>query len=155
MDYSKEYVLMCQKAEEIQQLRPLRFQPGDIIYHNGQGPKSIGRTVWFTIAPEDYTVYKATHNDWIPRQDELQDMIDLKRYYKARYSTLHSIFNVFATRVNGYKVKPRISEFTSFEQLWLALVMFENYDKKWDFENKQWVCANKKEGFKTTMFNRK
>ena len=118
MDTSKEYIGMCRKAVEIQELwSPIS---GDVYY--SQNVKII--SIWTYSYPphEDYNKIFT----WLPRQDQLQDIVDnnLKR--------LCTGFCLFLKQTGDYDYN-----FTSMEQLWIAFVMHEKYGKKWD--GKDWV----------------
>ena len=111
MDNTPEYIEMCRKATEIQEL----WEPkvGDwtpagccdlIIYTNPKGK--------FTF---------------LPRQDQLQEMVPN--------------FNIYGTteRFSQWVRKDAYCQdvkWLSMEQLWLAFVMHEKYGKKWD--GKDW-----------------
>ncbi len=103
MDTSKEYILMCEKAEEIQ-----KFYPNDKISNFFSGNKL---------------------EIWLPRQDQLQEMI-VKAYGNCRW---HKVFSSF---LNWYG-DVNIVQIESMEQLWLAFVMKEKYQKTWS--GKDWI----------------
>ncbi|MCK5645030.1 MAG: hypothetical protein KAJ19_29795 [Gammaproteobacteria bacterium] len=76
---------------------------------------------------------------WLPCQDQLQDMLeeplcDFNNYSGMkgfkRHLGLIGELHEFAARKHGYKTN-------SMEQLWLAFVMHEKYDRRWDGSN--WV----------------
>ncbi len=116
MDTSKEYVKMCQLATEIQKddfdIKDFKhdISDGNMIY-----PKYV----------------------WLPRQDQLQDMLKYKVHK-------HFLAYKFALWCHGGqefgKIIPAhntgVDGDNSMEQLWLAFVMKENYDKKWN--GKDW-----------------
>ena len=130
MDTSKEYIKMCEKAKEVQKEwktpgdndcyiytdEPIKvwFFPSDL-----RGRVSIGE--WKLI--------------WIPRQDQLQEMVigesndfigllSKAFCWTKEYKTINNIA-VYYT-----------SKFNSMEQLWLAFVMEEKYNKIWN--GKKW-----------------
>lgn len=135
MDTSKEYILMCEKADEIQYLRPLdsEFQEGDFYgyydeHHHYEGTYPDGKHIadWTSgIAYDDgeYGLpYKSEGYSWLPRQDQLQDMVtDYPNDIKMR--------RFYEWYQDNY--------FPTYEQDWLAFVMKERWNKTWD--GKEWV----------------
>ena len=86
---------------------------------------------------------------WLPRQDQLQEMIEfdsLEKYWVKRGIHLTN-WHIVESRLNRFydftmiglcRDTERLSEycvqFTSMEQLWLAFVMKEKHSKVWDGE---------------------
>ncbi len=69
---------------------------------------------------------------WLPRQDQLQEMIVLHEILDSSKSKIASLLSRFwAWYLNT------TNEFTSMEQLWLAFVQKENHGKSWNGED--WV----------------
>ena len=75
---------------------------------------------------EIFTGYSNCH--WLPRQDQLQKMILEVVDYETT-ALLESKFHKFLTWLDEW-------DFTSMEQLWLAFVMHEKYNKHWN--GKDW-----------------
>jgi len=76
---------------------------------------------------------------WLPRQDQLQDMVDNMRTQEH----LHFLGYVYK-KMHKYDVgllddnkSPYFHYFKSMEQLWLAFVMKEKFNKTWKGE--EWV----------------
>jgi hypothetical protein len=149
MDTSPEYAKMCEKAEEIQKLwEPVvgdfvRAEYVSIIREYGI---SSGASIFplFTRAGK-WAWYNKEDMVWLPRQDQLQDMIDdeyqkiskfwrfvdfLKSPYDKRS---HQNTWVVWTNMNGENAG-------SQEQLWLAFVMREKFGKTWNGED--WEKVN-------------
>lgn len=118
MDNTKEYILMCEKAEEIQTL----FQKP--IGLNGAPTDAEG----IVIGIRNLDVIGDT---WLPRQDQLQEMIEDKGWFLS----LLKYFTAWAG--NEYTLKDKQFQLDSMEQLWLAFIMEEKYNKKWN--GKDWV----------------
>ena len=113
---------MCKKAKEIQKLRTPK--DGDfalfddeitIIYNCGIGTWSRGYT-------------------WLPRQDQLQG-IWLDEFNNLTIEDLIGHFNLWIEEL-PIRRSPNYLKW-SMEQLWLAFVMKEKYQKTWD--GKDWV----------------
>ncbi len=133
MDETKQYILMCEKAEEIQKgWIPRR---GDYIFFWHQDKEGF---YWdFVCNPLGIKEQvSAIHFDviyrWLPRQDQLQDMIfDRKNHTEVFYVSYFYRF-VYEDLCST----SRDSNNWSMEQLWLAFVMKERYNKVWN--SKEW-----------------
>ncbi len=138
MDTSKEYIQMCEKAAEIQAIKKKTYPP-------------IGKDYWAKISV------------WLPRQDQLQAMVEIPddKVSAVGYGTVwdgkgwvtkadfhsptHSLFLEFAAFALGQEAGGDINgnipeysqKFTTGEQLWLAFVMKEKYQKHWN--GSEWV----------------
>ena len=115
MDTSKEYIKMCEKAKEIQEKwKSKRNKDGDFVAHHNKKiiilSNPVLRSGW-----DCYT--------FLPRQDQLQEMMLPKDC-----GALWIMFGAFWCKEK--------TEGKSFEQLWLAFVMKEKYNKIWD--GKEW-----------------
>ena len=71
---------------------------------------------------------------WLPRQDQLQDMITIPKTHQNKSDIMHK---VDALNNWMHRYKPLTYQFNSGEQLWLAFVMYAKYSKKWD--GKEWI----------------
>lgn len=161
MDTSKEYIKMCEKAEEIQEIL-------DCLYYRIQNVFAVREKRKQCIHEEDklfipYSYdklycercgkkleeYEATYIDtyrtkpfaidkeikkfiWLPRQDQLQEMVKSKAF--SYYHLWCKMYQYFSCSENPYGVKIGLM---SMEQLWLAFVMREKYHKTWNGED--WV----------------
>jgi len=125
MDFSKEYIKMCEKATEIQGLaRKNGVIHGDYLYE-----KSIDKWDIVYDANKCYK-YGLLTQIWLPRQDQLQEIVLYKNStepIRNRILWLIGDFRDYCIKL--YQSKPAF--FNSMEQLWLAFVMKENYDKIW------------------------
>ena len=136
MDTSKEYIRMCEKAEEIKETRIPSND--DILLHN-ICPKCMLETevhpnpMYMHIC--EHCKWSGNYNDllfiWLPRQDQLQDILE--------YSVVDLVYD-FYEFCHGLDIfyddkgKGEFNNFKSMEQLWLAFVMYEKYVKYWDGE---------------------
>ena len=124
MDTSETYIEMCEKAEEI--------QGRELV--DGDWYATVFRDGVFLVYPHDawdipYYRHHRVECVWLPRQDQLQEMVDLP-------SPLHMLEHLnswIMTEVRG--TNPAL--LTSMEQLWLAFVMKEKYGKVWG--DGEWV----------------
>jgi hypothetical protein len=129
MDTSPEYILMCDKAEEIQQIKRQKSYPSNLISQFWQTlePRIIDIAGDVLTKILDTTNFQGYHYIWLPRQDQLQEMIgDIPYYQKLRL--------IYESFLNGIAFE---KNFTSMEQLWLAFVMKEKFNKTWD--GTEWV----------------
>ena len=115
MDTTEQYIKMCEKAEEIQTLRFPDFFAGDWYISLNGYPMVIG-----SVLPLDEDLHRRGEI-WLPRQDQLQEMIWTKG--NAPLLFLRDFLH-FVGKERKYEA--------SFEQLWLAFVMKEKYNKTWD-----------------------
>jgi hypothetical protein len=140
MDTSPEYVKMCAVADEIQKVWEL--SDGDFYYNQKRKDKSVivvlngwlnSRTSFDRFHQSDYS--------WLPRQDQLQEMI-MSLYngddpiYKI--ATKNSQCDILLRRFKKFTLaEVSLLRLTTFEQLWLAFIMKEKYNKIWD--GNKWV----------------
>ncbi len=119
MDTSKEYIKMCEKAEEIQALSPRKRYAIDLYAFDG------GIHTYDLYRPEEYHCAAI----WLPRQDQLQEMVESNvEIYTIVYLDKEWYLG------DGYGGIERPS-YPSAEQLWLAFVMEEKYNKIWNGED--------------------
>lgn len=112
MDTSKEYIEMCGKAEEIQNLRPQK--------EYGRVSK-YGDYFYSRVLKEVINNNPSSAAIWLPRQDQLQEML------------------VESFAIDGIKhfwIEIEAPEI-SWEQLWFRYVMYEKFGKVWD--GKKWT----------------
>lgn len=149
MDTSETYIKMCEKAVEIQGL----WQPSDwdnvwckqeaeVVVLSGYctdggyyGHHTPGKQLdYYTGSCDDLSQdnFKDFHI-WLPRQDQLQEMIHDYKYKLGRFSGSHGLIRDFAFWVEEVSNLPC----ASMEQLWLAFLMHDPYRKKWTRED--WI----------------
>lgn len=122
---------MCEKAEEIQK----EWEPtGGDFYLTGLNLLTIDFVVFYESLGELITGRhsKQIKKDavWLPRQDQLQEMISLKNPVEAVL-----LYKRFLNRFNAFYSGDKTCH--SMEQLWLTFAMKENYKKVWN--GKEWV----------------
>ncbi len=71
---------------------------------------------------------------WLPLQHQLQEVVIGDLTYSNSYSTLYNLMKPIYDYWLNWKDR---HNFTSMEQLWLAFVMKEKFNKTWDGE--QWT----------------
>ena len=158
MDTTKQNILMLEKAWEIQkEWKPIK---GDFVislkYPLSTYDKTIllfdRDTVYTDAEPINlrsmqYIDFVKKYCIWLPSQFQLQKMVRNTNY-------LNQIQNWFLCGVTGYrfekdgdysilvqKIMDYFEKFTSMEQLWLAFVMKELYQKIWDSSKGDWICV--------------
>ncbi len=134
MDTSETYTKMCEKAEEIQALRREKhnletgkWKPGDFWFHIFDKCAHIVdeyRDAWSDIP---LYIHHPIECFWLPRQDQLQEMITR--------DVCWSICDLTARFYDFLKSLEPLIPFSSMEQLWLAFVMKERYNKTWDSDS--------------------
>ena len=143
MDISKDYILMCSKATEIQNMRSWTILTES--YNLESNDFYFG---FHPLTEQDEVIYESLstfrqHNikAWIPRQDQLQDMVKGKVMNKLR--KFFEFVNSSTILFHVNYLDDTLEQFTSMEQLWLSYVMKENYNKIWDSEKQDWIKQNK------------
>lgn len=158
MDVSQGvYTEMCEKATEVQALCP--FEEGDFMFNksanNGRGmvyvnyshqpnPKS---NEWKMILRKEDDLMD--NNVWLPRQDQLQQLIKPKHeiYFNKNLFVLIAFAEWYYLSTADQKDKTLwnyIIEFKSNEQLWLAYYMAKVHSKYWSGNtDKVWVKLDK------------
>lgn len=152
MDTTAEYIEMCQKAEEIQGLRPKiefnhytnQFEDGDFVV-------------------DEYNEIRVYHSDskgegfiadeiiicWLPRQDQLQEMVIESKWWidlfidadtkDRRFVPQCEPYILFQEFINHCKWSyQKGNSFLTMEQSWLSFVMKKNFSKTWNPETKTW-----------------
>ena len=140
MDTSEQYIDMCEKAVEIQKHE---WRELDVYWCDAMGGGfGYYRTPMYarTCDPFWHEIY-GYHNGyrenrivWLPRQDQLQEMVSVP------IGTFNDNFWTILEDLRDWG--HNYAEFQqwiplSMEQLWLAFVMNEKYNKVWNGED--WV----------------
>jgi len=148
MDTSETYIKMCEKAEEIQDGWDIAdwdycyCEKGERVvvlsgYETDGGFYGHGVETDFweegkpnkIICNEDSDVHI-----WLPRQDQLQEMVgDWEKQIEILDDWLGNAYDPPSFKGNYWC----INNLTSMEQLWLAFVMKEKYNKVWNGE--EWI----------------
>ena len=123
MDTSETYIKMCEKAEEIQGQRK-----------DNQSHQFFCCRICGEIASEDTGSYWVdcdctrtnTELIWLPSQDQLQEMVKEEYGYDWYLAWL---FGAWCSDLGEDR------ETKSMEQLWLAFVVKEKYNKVWNGED--------------------
>lgn len=138
MDLTDEFVDMCLKAKEIQEMwKPEEFDFIAVKYKkNVHSEKDVKikivnhiSTGVFDVEDMKLRVGDAYHwIAWIPRQDQIQDMI-------GEYP--HNIYNFYEhltdPKDKNYDIDEGIcKKIKSIEQIWLDYIMQSVFHKKWD-----------------------
>ena len=136
MDHSKEYIKMCEKAEEIQ--KGWRPKEGDTLWvEKNDYHTNLIKYINKEEAIDVLKIILGVKRSWLdkhiflPRQDQLQEMI------KEDWQLSLTEFCKWILGKNNTIFYTHRGEFNSMEQLWLAFVMKEKYNKIWD--GKEWV----------------
>jgi len=130
MDTSEQNIKMCEKAVEIQALKPTKFDWlgncyfGTTHFHSENEPSLFG-TVGFKLANVDAV--------WLPRQDQLQEMV--VKLGGTLESLLTDFIDFCQLMSDDGTYVTYVYCCASMEQLWLAFVMKEKYNKVWNGED--------------------
>ena len=147
MDTSETYIKMCQKAEEIQSLRNCddNIEPGDWFYFEGKivpivyGGYFYGSKKWIVNYQsgwecEDHITFLSHKYVWLPRLDQLPEILcndDEGSFLWFDY------WNTMRKCVEFGRLES--CRFNSPEQLWLAFVMKNKFNKIWN--GNDWIGA--------------
>ena len=125
MDCSNEYVDMCRKATEIQNKH--EWKDGDFVADSFVGFHCFNYSIGIHCdeCKREYGKWSANAT-WLPRQDQLQAMIDFSK--EMEFSGLYELTTFL--RFYGFEKN------WSMEQLWLAFVQNQLHQLKWD--GKEW-----------------
>ena len=139
MDTTKRYIEMSEKARELRE----EWEPekGDWVFIKSHkrtgiivGIINTEKGVYYGISDIKNRVF--TKDNMIPlwRQDQLQKTIDYTNPKPNIWNTVNFLTGKLWKFIQEKRVR-----FNSFEQLWLAYVMWKKYGKVWDEERKEWV----------------
>ena len=135
---TENYIKMCEQAEEIQKLMPhiltsTHLKGNIFICTDKYNANYFWRmeTLIDTGDEVGSSIYGPTKNIWLPTQEQLQAMV------KDRSFHIWGNFNsLFMTANTGNRDTHRVcwGEAKSLNELWLAFVMHEKYNKIWTGE---------------------
>ncbi len=118
MDTSKIYIIMCRKAEEIQE---------------------AGRGIGVFSSKGNFLKYVSNGcgniSVWLPRTDQLQEMLD--RVHWEKLTWLQEIGEISFNNCSKFNS----DKLNTLEQLWIAIVMSQKYNKTW-IDSEWAVCSN-------------
>ena len=119
MDTGEDYIKMCEKAVEI---------------YTGKIPDY---SFYIKFGDFDDIKIKLPNENigngitWLPRQDQLQGMVTGNKVFPKLRK-----FNKFVDSGESFTMSEYLKDKVSMEQLWLAFVMKEKYQKTWN--GKDW-----------------
>ena len=146
MDTSKQYIKMCEKAQEIQESHTFDEEEGDFsiwLPRQDQLQGMIEGTVMEKIEKFNKFMHLPILNIKCNEIDEEKLEIFREKWGEmmkdslARITPLPVCENEELNLINVFT-----STFTSFEQLWLAFVMKEKYGKTWNNKKEEWKNEN-------------
>lgn len=125
---TKNYIKMCEKAEEIQKAwKPKQFDSyGSEEYKKAFILDELGMI-------NHIEKYKSSYK-WLPTQEQLQEMIE---YKTKNGETYLDCFYFWASKKYNCFVFGR--DKITWNELWLAFVMKEKWNKEWT--GSKWVKA--------------
>jgi hypothetical protein len=146
MDTSETYILQCQKATEIQAMRPVGqdFEAGDFYgthekIRSGEHKGEVRWMAWVAENGECGMDQRGKTDVFLPRQDQLQEMVlpTIRERYDNKVILGHTLDDIgrvanWLTDIFLMKVREHGLKSNSMEQLWLAFLMWERYQKRWD-----------------------
>jgi len=121
MDKSPHYIKMCESAKVIQKQWKPDF--GDFFVSMSLGLTSACQSITSDLEKKA-SYLKTIKAVWLPRQDQLQEMV-IEKYATPRDLAI-AFSNVLMDDKTSY-----FDDFDSMEKLWLVFIMREKYKKKW------------------------
>ena len=146
MDTTEKYVKMCEKAEEIQKLSFIGH--GDwyayLRHKEGKDWPPVEHSPIVELITVNRDDGKSSHvfNDsiehcWLPRQDQLQEILWISGKQNNPYHLAYEV-SKFGIESKANEIKGHgYADAKSMEQLWLAFIMKEKYQKIWNGED--WI----------------
>ena len=131
----KNYIKMCEMAEEIQKL--FKFKMGDWFLHTDYSkteyPMVLEENI---ISVSVQNTYRKEGAIWLPTQEQLQKMVKTVLEVDD-FGLVEEFYNfIYDEESRPNQIDSPIK---SMEQFWLAFVMHELYNKIWTGE--KWVKA--------------
>ena len=143
MDTSETYIKMCEKAAEIQEGHEAIIQ-GDWWCWKSYQRQVVPHVDARPISRVDKREKKVVRNTriWLPRQDQLQEMVKeiaMDELTRGQFlvAYLEQYFDYFCNEEYANYGTSTGLHFGSMEQLWLAFVMKEKYNKIWNGD--EWI----------------
>jgi len=168
MKITERYIKMCEKAEEIQRMWKSKIGDWVQLRHkflngkieNDLNPllvvEDVSEDAVYVYYPESihekidlkmvcWRVYKPFHNSnngwwwwvWLPTQEQLQEMV--KPFLGDEKNLLRNFALWLLGRYSSVISKEYIELFDTGNEVTLAFVMWERYQKVWDDEKEEWV----------------
>jgi len=131
MDISRTYQKMC-ICKEIQ--KKWKIEEGDYFFK-----KSSSEVYFYFCGHEGWPFAEAQRRfyAWLPRQDQLQAMIEHIKYLYGFYLRVAGWTGQLFNREE--KLIFEVGELQSFEQIWLCFFMWIKHQKAWNGE--EWKRA--------------
>ena len=127
MDKSTPYIKMCESAKVFQKQWKPEF--GDFFVSMSLGLTSACQSITSDLEKKA-SYLKTIKAVWLPRQDQLQEMVIEK--YATPWDLAIAFSNLLMDDKTSY-----FDDFDSMEKLWLVFIMLARYKKKW--EEGTWV----------------
>ncbi|MCG2721736.1 MAG: hypothetical protein L6290_06945 [Thermodesulfovibrionales bacterium] len=127
MDQSSDYIKMCESSKVLQKQWKPDF--GDFFVSMSLGLTSPCQPIVSDLEKKK-TYLKTIKAVWLPRQDQLQEMVIEK------YATPWDLAIAFSNVLMGDNAS-YFDNFDSMEKLWITFVMLEKRKKKW--KDGEWV----------------
>jgi hypothetical protein len=139
MDNTPKHIKKCWKAVELQKLRGKNLWIAGDVYVNGANKTALN--IYGGLRKDDPPSDRY-HPVWIPRQDQLQELITDKGY--VRFS-LVEVFYHYCMRMVDYALTKEDYDteiFNSMDELWLAFTMHIRFKKRWSVGREDWIDEN-------------
>ena len=133
MDFSEQYIKMCQQATEIQKQWTLNDGDFFITPPHYDVPTSLCDKCNVIDNLGNTHIHEMNQHNfiWLPRWDELYEMIFDE--YSDPNSLISALHKMYLYQIDY------VLQFSTTEQLLLCFVMSEKFNKKWDTSKENWV----------------
>jgi len=127
MDVSEQYIKM---SEDWGLQTGRETQAGDYYCHSIRGGHPDRQPF---IVTEKYCFYDANYYTWLPRQDQLQDMIGIERNIEWTIQTKYGESTWgYGSLDNDSGFYDETGFWDTLEKMWLSWYMKEKHNKIWD-----------------------
>lgn len=136
MDISKEYIQMCEAAEEIQIAMP----NNDVVLTSaGQHETMVFADIKKSFGEDKIEggYIRKAKSTWLPRQDQLQEILSKKYHSMDGQCEVFSWVLQRSRLTNSHNTTFGFNN--TFEKVWLMTVMREVYGKIWVATKNKWV----------------
>ena len=147
MDFSEQYIKMCQQASRLREL----WIPKDADFVIDVYNERRGNAYAMDVDQDNHdSIIEDVENGKllvVYRQDQLWDFVDEYKNKNHRifrfYDFLKKKYLSFSNQ-NGYTIITNMFDSVSMEKLLLCFVMNEKYNKIWDKDKEDWVNKGRK-----------
>ncbi len=137
MNVTSNYIKKCREATEIQKERINYSDLGSVFYNDDT---------------KNFTIGNSPRYIWLPRQEDLQEMVAVKHGDWDCWICLTGEFNKFldvyiesaSDDESACLRETKEYKMPSMTELWLHFVMLKKFNKVWSIKEQNWIKLSKK-----------